>query len=271
MIPDIPNYITLPIELGVAILILTMDRRSRRRERSAIGRWQSQQKNQLDFEIRQRERFNNFYQESSKRQMMLLESIMVTLDADKVDKFKSEVGYRYSDEISQDLDDLEELLVRKKRAEISDPELEADIESKIEEIESAQSFLSNIVPVKTLEKIQTIADTAKDAYRTLKDLPSSIREDIGVSPPEDKPPQTVHQEKEDKIMDDFKSKRSEIKLELDEVIRQKVEDITKSIGEQIPDESMPNLANIIKSTLKDMGLGSITKPKKDDDSDPATG
>ena len=38
MVVDIPNYFTLAIEIGVAFLILWVDRRSRRREQEALQR-----------------------------------------------------------------------------------------------------------------------------------------------------------------------------------------------------------------------------------------
>jgi len=69
-----------------------MYRRSRKRETDSLHRFQVQQKEAREAEIRQQERFTNWAKESSKRQIMLVESIISTLDSDKVDDFKNEVG-----------------------------------------------------------------------------------------------------------------------------------------------------------------------------------
>ena len=81
MITDIPNYISFPFEIFIAFMILYLDRQEKRREKSRFT-------DRVDFEDKQRERFNNFIKESNKSQLYLLESILDSLDHEKAEYFK---------------------------------------------------------------------------------------------------------------------------------------------------------------------------------------
>lgn len=284
---DIPNYITLPIEIGVAILILLMDRRQRKREADSIIRFQEQQKETRESEIRQRERFNNWAQESSKRQVMMLESIMATLDVNKVDDFKTEVGSRYAEELNQDMEDLDNLLNRKRYTDTSDPELEANIESKIEEIESAADFIEHFLPPDTLDQINTIADSAKSAYIGLKDLPKILedrfpRDSKKVKVNLDNEQFTVdpnNPEQVDDIKDDILSKykmereklfnsiNASLKETLDEVARTKKE-VKKELNANFSSKNSDTgkiVDAVTSSLMNSIGLDKIIKKKQDKD------
>lgn len=84
MIADIPNYISFPFEIAVALLILWLDKQERKREESRIKR-------RTKVENKQQARFPNFVTETSKHQMILFESILESLDPDKAHQFKKNI------------------------------------------------------------------------------------------------------------------------------------------------------------------------------------
>ncbi|MHA2098680.1 MAG: hypothetical protein ACW99A_08330, partial [Candidatus Kariarchaeaceae archaeon] len=161
MAVDIPNILTLAIELTVAILIVIVDQRSRRRERNSILRAQETERKHRETQQLQMERFSGWIQEDSKRQLMMLESILISLDEEKAKVFRNEVGQRYSSEISQDLDDLEDLLDRRREmGYMNDPILESDINQKIDELSSAQEIAGSFLPQGFADSLRSISQTA---------------------------------------------------------------------------------------------------------------
>lgn len=271
---DIPNFVTLPIEIGVAVLILLMDKRQRSRESEAVIRFQKQQEQFRQSEIRQRERFNNFVQESSKRQIMLLESIMATLDKDRVDDFKSEVSSRYAEELSNDMDDLDELLNLKNITDEIDPELEADIESKIDEIESGKEFIEHFLPRETIDHISNLANSATTAYRGLKDLPEILRNTFAegegpitinikdtefvIDPQSQEDLETVR----DAVLSDYRSDRNEFLQSLNKQVQATLEGVKRDLQENMgsSESAAGKLVEVMKSSLL-QGIG-LAKSKK---------
>ena len=275
---DIPNFVSLPIEIGVAVLILLMDKRQRKRERESTLRFHQQQDQFRQSEIRQRERFNNFIQESSKRQIMLLESIMATLDKERVNDFKTEVGSRYAEELSNDMNDLDELLDRKSKSADVDPELEADIESKIDEIESGKDFVEHFLPKETIDSISNLANSATNAYRVLRDLPEILKsrfpDDEGnikirledrefqVNPNDEAEVGRVKEE----VLSNYKVDRVNFLESLNKQLQDTLQGVKRDIEQNLPatdSTTAGKLMDVVKSSLlQTMGL---TKKENDDE------
>ncbi|MHA2502405.1 MAG: hypothetical protein ACXAE3_06040 [Candidatus Kariarchaeaceae archaeon] len=278
---DIPNFVTLPIEIGVAVLILLMDRRQRNRETEASVRFQKQQEQFRQSEIRQRERFNNFIQESSKRQIMLLESIMATLDKDRVDDFKSEVSSRYAEELSNDMEDLDELLNRKSKTDEVDPELEADIESKIDEIESGKDFIEHFLPRETIDHISNLANSATSAYKGLRDLPDVIKSrfpdeeghvKINVNDKEfDIDPRNSDDLESVKaaFLSGYKMDRATFIESLNRQVQKTLEDVTRDLNDnQGSDSTAGKIVEVVKSSLlQSIGLGKQKEKEEDEETE----
>ncbi|MHA2249088.1 MAG: hypothetical protein ACXAD7_01940 [Candidatus Kariarchaeaceae archaeon] len=159
---DIPNYVTLPLEIGVALMIVLMDRRSRARDQAGMEKQQDIEIRNKEARRQQTERFNNWTQETARRQIMLLESIISALDSEKANIFKDEVGSRYTEEISKDVDDLESLLQKQKvQPKDSDLDLEIDIQSKIDEINTARQIATLFLPENIISNIENLSEIAK--------------------------------------------------------------------------------------------------------------
>jgi len=275
---DIPNFVTLPIELGVALLILIMDRRQRQREQDSTQRFYEQQEEMRNSEIRQRERFNSWSQETTKRQMMMLESIMVTLDADKVDNFKTEVGSRYAKELSNDMEDLDDLLIKKKISSTKDPELEANIESKIEEIETANEIIKHFVPADTIKQINSIANSAKKTYMTLRDLPETLKKefpnmkngkvDVKIDDQTFKVDPTDQNEIndiKDRLFDEYHDEKSKILSTLNLSIKETIEEIANNIPSEKSSGVEKKILDAVKSSLLKGGIGKMFHPEEEDE------
>jgi len=257
-----------------------MDKRQSKRENEGAMRFQEQQKAARDAEIRSRELFNNWQKENSKRQIMLLESIMATLDTEKIDHFQKEVSSRYAQEISNDIDDLDDLLEQKKDTDEINPELEANIESKIEEIESAKEFIEHFIPTKVANDITDIANSAKLAYKTLRDLPIMLeqkfkkldsdtikvsvnQQDFDINP--------ENEEEVDKIKNEalkgYKENRKKFLTTLDQSIKDTISEVTNEISKETDqnDVSAKLIESVTSSLLEKVGLDkmvALSKSKK---------
>ncbi len=154
MITDIPNYISFPFEIFIAFMILYLDRQEKRREKSRFT-------DRVDFEDKQRERFNNFIKESNKSQLYLLESILDSLDHEKAEYFKKNIQAKYKDEIEEDMSNLEDLLTQS----MEDGEgLNDEILHKMDELDSSSSIASSLFSDKISEGISNITKSTKNIF-----------------------------------------------------------------------------------------------------------
>ncbi|MCE7736008.1 MAG: hypothetical protein GPJ54_14090 [Candidatus Heimdallarchaeota archaeon] len=208
---EIPNIATLGIELSVAFLILVVDQRSRRRERNAILRSQKIDNEHREQQHLQMERFSGWIQEDSKRQLMMLESIMVSLDAEKAKIFRTEVGQRYTNEISRDLDDLEELLEKREELGIEgDRDLESDINQKIDELTSAEKIAGSFLSKSFQDSLKAISNTAKEAFIHMSDISELKNIEI-----DDNETGDIQIPLSDKKMDQFKDDKEKLMTEIE--------------------------------------------------------
>ncbi|MCH8908085.1 MAG: hypothetical protein IH840_13435 [Candidatus Heimdallarchaeota archaeon] len=217
---DIPNYVTLSIEMSFAFLILWMDRRSRERE---AGFFQSQQEQDIRARKAQEasfDRFNSWTREANKRQIMLLESIMDTLGEDKVESFKEAVGTRYTQELSEDINDLQDLLDKREQVgDTEDPYLESNIDAKIDEISSGSDIISGFLTENIRETVKNITDIAKSSIDELQNLSAEevrIKLDpewiVGRKEKEEK--LEKHIKDREKHMDEFRESRNKLNSEV---------------------------------------------------------
>ncbi len=173
MIADIPNYISFPFEIAVALLILWLDRQERRREEKRI-------KERTKIENKQQARFTNFVTETSKHQMILLESILESLDPDKALLFKKNIQYKFGKEISNDMDDLEKLLGRQMDPKEDAQKIESEITHKMDEIEASRAITSSIFTERISESIGKITNSTFGVLKniSLGDLVGIKRADL---------------------------------------------------------------------------------------------
>jgi hypothetical protein len=157
------------------------------------------------------ERFSGWIQEDSKRQLMMLESILISLDEEKAKVFRNEVGQRYSSEISQDLDDLEDLLDRRREmGYMNDPILESDINQKIDELSSAQEIAGSFLPQGFADSLRSISQTAKEAVVHMSDL--SELQNLSV---EDRDGDQVNVKLSEEKVTQFKQDRDKLQADID--------------------------------------------------------
>lgn len=173
MIADIPNYISFPFEIAVALLILWLDKQERKREESRIKR-------RTKVENKQQARFTNFVTETSKHQMILFESILESLDPDKAHQFKKNIQYKFSKEITNDMDDLEALLERQMDPTEDPQEIESEITHKMDEIVASRAITSSIFTERIGESISNITNSTVDVLKniSLGDLVGIRRTDL---------------------------------------------------------------------------------------------
>lgn len=242
---DIPNILTLAIELSVAFLIVLVDQRSRKRDRDAQKRALELDQNHRQAQQLQMERFSGWIEEDSKRQLMMLESIMVSLDTDKAKVFHNEVGQRYTDEISKDLDDLGDLLDRQEKMGIAkDPVLESDINQKIDELSSAQQIAGSFLPKDFGESIKSISQAAKEAFLHIGDI--SDLQNMHIEHDDD---ENIKIEMSEEKVNQFKEDREKLNAEIDALkaeIGKSIVDSTSQVTEK--------LSNIFDSSKFEKGI-----------------
>lgn len=159
---DIPNWVSLPLEIGVAVLLLVVDKRQRVREQTTAMRDRQKEARQREAEQRQMGRFEEWAHDNAKRQMMLLESIMKALGEDAATLFKDELGSRYSQEIVDDIGDLDELLNMQEDADEDElPNLESKISSKLRELETMKVQGKGFLPDSISNALQAIAENTR--------------------------------------------------------------------------------------------------------------
>ncbi len=266
MVFDIPNYFTLTIEVGVAILILWVDQRSRKREQDSLERARLLENQHRETQQLQMERFSGWIKEDSRRQLMMLESIMVSLDKEKASVFRNEVGQRYTNEISKDLNDLEELLEQKEESGvIQTPTLDNDINQKIDELSSAQEIASSFLPVGIAESLKSISEITKDTMMDLGDL-SNLSEQF-----KQVDVQIKHGEEHNDIdiPDEARSKLSQDKVKLTQEIQNLKLEIGKTIAESTGQlgEKLQNILDPSKINKGIMKFVSKIGSKKTDTED----
>ncbi|MHA2168625.1 MAG: hypothetical protein ACXAB7_01805 [Candidatus Kariarchaeaceae archaeon] len=254
---DIPNIVTLPIEIGIALMILWTDRRSRLRDRENIERQMEIETRHRDARSMQTERFNNWTQEAAKRQIMLLESIMVSLDVDKAQIFKDEVGTRYSEEISRDLNDLENLLEKKGSDPlIDDFKLDVEIESKIEELSSAKDIASSFLPESVLESLQNLSHLAVNSLEGIQKL--TKRDGVMELPAAPSTPTTAQQDS----LNEFKVSKTELQKEIANLHKKLKENI-----DQKTTEIASSFRNMFSSDKIERGLKDLIGINKEENGD----
>ncbi|OLS28746.1 MAG: hypothetical protein HeimC2_04760 [Candidatus Heimdallarchaeota archaeon LC_2] len=240
MVFDIPNYFTLAIEIAVAIMILWVEQRSRRREAASLKRGYEMEQKHRETQQLQMERFSSWIKEDSRRQLMMLDPIMVTLDAEKASIFRNEVGQRYTDEITRDLNDLEELLEQKQEIGLEkNPALDNTISQKIDELSSAEEIASSFLPRGIAESLKSISNISKATMIDLGDL-SNLSSDLreigephhGKLPPEPKSKLTEDKEKLSKEIEN-------LKLEIGKTIAES----TSHLGEKLQNILDPSKIN----------------------------
>jgi hypothetical protein len=253
---DIPNIVTLPIEIGIALMILWTDRRSRLRDRENIERQMEIETRHRDARSMQTERFNNWTQEAAKRQIMLLESIMVSLDVDKAQIFKDEVGTRYSEEISRDLNDLENLLEKKgSDPSIDDFKLDVEIESKIEELSSAKDIASSFLPESVLESLQNLSHLAVNSLEGIQKLTKRDGDGVMELPAAPSTPTTPQQDS----LNEFKVSKTELQKEIANLHKKLKENI-----DQKTTEIASSFRNMFSSDKLERGLKDLIGIKKEE-------
>lgn len=267
---DIPNLVTFPLEISIAFLILWLDLRQRAREKAQIERHNELEQKQKAAESKQMERFSNWVKESSKQQLFMLDSILTSLNHDQASIFRTEVGNRFSNEISNDLDDLENLLNQKEKiSHVSDPKLEADIESKIDELESAKVVANAFLPDNFKERINNIANWTKESIEALQQIPINIEIDdkesdfpnldlkkINTRPTIKLESKEILIDDMDKIRNEIKDLRNEIKTHLGDQIEQALTQ-TSDIGKK----ALSNIIDMGKS-FKDIINKQIPKEEE---------
>lgn len=212
---------------------MVVDQRSRRRERDAILRSQKIDSEHREQQHLQMERFSGWIQEDSKRQLMMLESIMVSLDAEKAKIFRTEVGQRYTNEISKDLDDLEELLEKREESgTVGDRELESDINQKIDELTSAEEIAGSFLSKNFRDSLKAISNTAKEAFIHMSEI--SQLQDLEIDDNMDKEVKIpLSHDKMDQFKDDKDKLMSEIetlKFEIRQSITASTNQVTGKIS-----------------------------------------
>jgi hypothetical protein len=173
MITDIPNYISFPFEIGVALLILWLDKQERTREKLRLT-------HRTKIEVKQQARFTNFVTENSKHQMMLLESILESLDSTKAHQFKKSIQTKYSKEITSDMGDLELLLARQLDPDEDQNVIETEITHKMDEIEASRAITSTIFTEQIGKSIGNITKSTVDVLKniSLGDIVGMRRTDL---------------------------------------------------------------------------------------------
>ncbi|MCY3415113.1 MAG: hypothetical protein INQ03_25905 [Candidatus Heimdallarchaeota archaeon] len=152
MVFDIPNYVSLPFEIGVAILILYLDRQEKKREKV-------RQQKEFEYNQKQQQRFSNFVKETSKSQLFLLEAILESLDPVKAQAFKKLIQTKYSEEIQNDMNELEQLINRRISAtdtEDLDPDVDQEIQQKMDELEASRAITKSLFSDKITDSIGNI-------------------------------------------------------------------------------------------------------------------
>ena len=140
-----------------------MDQRQRKQHESNITYQREQEKHQREAERYQLERLNRWSIETSKKQMMMLEAILDSLDMEKSEKFKNKMRDSYSQEIADDLNDLQEIM---NEESIEDPVgRQIAMDAKIQELENLNMEGQHFLPENFGDSIRKITELAKNIER----------------------------------------------------------------------------------------------------------
>lgn len=259
---DISNIYSLFIELFVAVLILVVDHRSRKLEQQTILKAQNMEIAARESQQLQMDRFSNWVQENSKQQLLLLESIMGALGTEEKETFTKEVSNRYKKEIRDDLEELEDLLVKRKlHKDRKSAKLDNEIDSKIDEIESANQIASSFLPANLIESLKKISVTAKSSLEKIQQMPEIL--DVDVNSQKDLTKEEVLQDSEVNQEDTFK----EFQIEKDKLV-QELEGLKTEIVQSMTETTSQigsKLANLFSPQNIEKGIKDMLKKDKDKD------